>query len=151
MLDYHAQSLRRHVRICLPKLEARFLSGQAAIQEIPQLLFRAAKRSGSELHFPAAADRLNAGEMGKRKASGICISAQGAHADHAHPAIETIRIYRGVFQGHRAAENSATAGSRVVPAPAGDEVRRSIAGGFFEYASAGYAVCLRVPPRLLAG
>ena len=69
--------------------------------------------------------------------AGLRISAQGPHADHAHSALEAIRVHRGVLQGHRSAADSPASGPGTVSAPAGHEVRRSLAGRFLEYASTG--------------
>ncbi len=118
-----AYSILGNFRIRLPQLEARVLRREAARQEIPVLLCDAAQRGGGELHVPAAAVGVDAGKLGERHATGLRVSAEGAHAHHTYSAAEAIRVHGCVLSRHRSAADRTPAGAGAVPASAGAKMR----------------------------
>src|SRR4051812_37821490 len=85
---FHGDALRRNFRLRIRKLEAGLLSGETAVEAIPEALRRTAELRRDQLHVPAAALGLDADELGRADAARLCVRGEGQPAHHAHRAPE---------------------------------------------------------------
>jgi len=83
--DPHGHSVRRNVRVRLPRLEAGLLSGWVARGQVPGALRRATQLGGDQLHLSSHTVVFNARVMGEGDATGLRLRDQGAPAHHPRP------------------------------------------------------------------
>src|SRR4051794_17862429 len=67
----HGDSLRRNFRLRIPGLETGLLSSQDGSQPVPESLRDEAELRGDQLHVPAAALVVDAGELGGADTAGL--------------------------------------------------------------------------------
>src|SRR3954463_4024796 len=120
----HGDALRRNIRLRISGVEARLLSGENAVEPIPEALCHAAELRGGQLHIPAFALGIDATELGGADSRGVRFRGQGEYADHAYSALEECGRGDGtVSENDRPTAYVAAARTDSVSVAAGDEVR----------------------------
>src|SRR6266852_6802288 len=84
----YGASLRRHLRMGVSNMEARFLSRETCAEEIPELLRFKTKCRRSQLHLPPVDKRDDRTKLDRRNAGAFSLHHQGAPGAHAYQAIE---------------------------------------------------------------
>src|ERR1017187_1575863 len=79
-----ATTLRGHFRICIPCLEAGFLSPEVAPEEVSRTLRKTSELGRDQLHVPAIAAGVDTRKLGGSDTRGVSVLRQGAPADHPH-------------------------------------------------------------------
>src|SRR6266849_4539588 len=87
-INPYGTPLRRHLRMGVSNMEARFLSGETCAEEISKFLRFETECCRSQLHLPPAGKRDDCPELDRRNAGTFSLHHQGAPGAHAYQAIE---------------------------------------------------------------
>src|SRR5579862_2122969 len=82
----HGSTLRRHLGMGLPELEAGFLSRKTRAGKVSAALFRSVERRRSELYFSPVVERNHRAKVDQRNASNVSLQRESASSHHTYQA-----------------------------------------------------------------
>src|SRR5580704_11185871 len=147
----HGDAVCRNFRLCISGVEAGLLSGQAALEAVPETLRRATELRGDQLHLSEAAVDLHSAKLGGSNAGGLRVRREGEPANHAYSAPQECGASHGAFpENDRPATDGAPPRADSVPIGADHEMRRGAPARLPGIAARRPALRLRIPPRVMA-